>query len=340
MVKLSDILRKTTKTDPLKGENLVAEVLQREEQKPDVPENEKIYEFVAQRLEFLFGEIKENKVIDGEEFVSLAGMIVDGLMIESDLLQNMANKSYAYGNEFNFLPIHSVNVGVIAANLGFAFDFDKVILSDLCTGALMHDIGMLIIPQDIINKPEKLTDKEYELIKLHPSYGLKFLRNMKNFPDLTEEIISQHHEKIDGTGYPEGKKGEKISRFAQIVGIAEIYEAISHSRPYREQTKNLSDSVKTIIQEESSSFDKEVLRAFMNYITVYPVGSIVELNNQEIGVVQKINRNFPLRPVIGIIQDAKGKPLKDPRTIDLSASPILYIEKAVDDDSLTSWPKH
>ncbi len=338
MVKLSEILRKNALEDPTKEKNLISEALQREKKTPDLRESERIYEFIVQRLEHLFGEIKENKVIEGEGFISLAGMIIDGLMIESDLLQNMANKSHPYSNELNFLPIHSVNVGVIAANLGFAFDFDKAILSDLCVGALMHDIGMLIIPQDIINKPGKLTDKEYELIKLHPSYGLKYLRNIKNYPELAEEIISQHHEKISGKGYPEGKKGEEISKFAQIVGIAEIYEAISHSRPFRDQTKNLSEAVKVIIQEESSSFDKSVLRAFMSYITVYPVGSIVELNNQEIGVVQRVNRDFPLRPVVGILQDAKGKPLKDPKTIDLSASPILYIEKAIDDDSLTSWP--
>lgn len=339
MVKLSEILRKTARTDPMK-KNLFTEALQREGEKPDLHENEKIYEFVVQRLENLFGEIKENKKIDGEKFVSIAKMIIDGLMIESDFLQNMANKSHAYSDKFNFLSVHSINVGVIATNLGFAFDFNKSILSDLCVGALMHDIGMLIIPQDIINKSGKLTDKEYELIKLHPSFGLKFLRNMKNIPELTEEIIFQHHEKIDGGGYPEGKKGEEISKFAQIVGITEIYEAISHARPYREKTINLSGAVRTIIQEESSSFDKEVLRAFMNYITVYPVGSIVQLNNQEIGVVQRVNRNFPLRPVVGIIQDPKGKPLGDPKTIDLSASPILYIEKAIDDDSLTSWPKY
>ena len=338
MVKLSDILRKTPREDSMKKKNLVTEALQRKEKTPDLRENERIYEFIIQRLEHLFGEIKENKVIDGEGFVSLAGMIIDDLMIESNLLQNMANKSHAHSDELNFLPVHSVNVGVITANLGLAFEFDKVILSDLCTGAIMHDIGMLIIPQDIIYKPGKLTDKEFELIKLHPSYGLKFLRNINNYPKLAEEIISQHHEKISGTGYPEGKKGEEISKFAQIVGIAEIYEAISHSRPFREQTKNLSAAVKTIIQEERSSFDKDVLKAFMSYITVYPVGTIVELNNQEIGVIKRINRNFPLRPVVGIIQDAKGKPLKDPRTIDLSASPIHYIEKVIDDDSLTSWP--
>ncbi len=339
MVKLSEILRKTTRENPKREKNLAAEILQREIEKPDVNENEKIYEFIVQRIEFLFGEIKENKVIDGEEFVSLAGMIIDELRIESDLLQNMANSSHVFSEELNFLPVHSANVGVIAANLGLAFDFDKPKLTDLCVGALMHDIGMLIIPKEIISKPEKLTDQEYELIKLHPSYGLKFLHNMKNFSELTEEIIFQHHEKIDGTGYPEGKKGEEISKFAQIVGISEIYEAISHSRPYRNHKRIPSDALKSIIQKDSASFEKDVLRAFMNNITVYPVGSIVELNNQEVGIVQKVNQDFPLRPIIGIIQDPRGKPLKDPKTVDLSASPILYIEKAIDDDSLTSWPK-
>jgi len=202
--------------------------------------------------------------------------------------------------------------------------------------ALLHDVGMLIIPQDIVQKPDKLTKKEYDLIKMHPAYGVKFLQNIDNLPEMTEHVVLQHHEKITGKGYPEGLHKEQISKFAQIVGVVEIFEALSHPRPWRTKKIIPSEAVRIIIQENSSSYDKDVLRAFMSYVTIYPTGSLVQLNTREIGVVQIVNHDFPLRPVIEVIQDAKGRSLKEAKTIDLSKSPILYIEKAIDGDLLTN----
>ena len=333
MVKLSEILRKASKDAELGEKTLFGDVLDQEKE-VETKESEKVYNYVAQRLDQTFAEIRENKIINGKELISLAGMLVEGLMIDSDVLQELANNSHKYSNGSPFLPTHSVNVSVITTNLGFAFDVGKDILIDLCTAALIHDVGMLIIPQEIIQKPEKLTDKEYELIKMHPSYGIKFMNNIKNLPAITEEIILQHHEKINGKGYPKGLRGESISKFAQIVGIAEIFEAISHPRPYRSEKIDLSEAVKLIIQEESSSFEKDVLRALMHYITIFPVGCYVKLNNQEVGIVKSINRNFPLRPVIEIVQNSKGKPLKDPKIVDMSKAPILFIEEAVGEESV------
>ena len=334
MVKLSEILRKTSQESSTLG-NLIAEATEHKEADSESQETEKIYKYVIQSFGLIMGKIKDNRVIEAKEIESLASMILDSLMIDNDLLQNLSSITTSYGDQDNFMPVHSVNVSIIATNLGFAFDFDKSTLLDLCLSALLHDIGMLIIPRDIVQKPEKLTRKEYDLIKMHPNYGVKFLQNIKNLPEMTEQIILQHHEKISGKGYPDGMSGDQVSQFAQIVGVVEIYEAISHPRPWRTRTIIPSEAVRIIIQEEATSFDKDVLRAFMSYITIYPTGSYVQLNTNEIGVVQSINQNFPLRPVIDIVQDSRGRPLNESKTIDLSKSPILYIEKAIDGDLLT-----
>ncbi|MCJ7580797.1 MAG: HD domain-containing protein [Candidatus Aminicenantes bacterium] len=334
MVKLSEILRKSTRESSEIG-NMIADAAEQKAADSKSFETEKIYRHVIESFDLLMEKIKDNKVIEGKEIESLAGMILGSLMIDTDLLQNLTSITTSYGDQNNFLPVHSVNVSIIATNLGFAFDFDKATQLDLCMSALLHDIGMLIIPRDIVQKPDKLTRKEYDLIKMHSAYGVKFLQNIKDLPEMTEQIVLQHHEKINGKGYPEGKKGEQVSKFAQIVGVVEIYEAISHPRPYRTKRIIPSEAVRIIIQEESASFEKDVLRAFMSYITIYPTGSYVKLNSNEIGVVQSINHKFPLRPVIEVILDTKGNPLNVAKTIDLSKSPILYIEKAIDDDLLT-----
>lgn len=334
MVKLSEIIRKTSKEESPETGNIIAQAIEQKEDRSQEQETEKIYRHVIQNLDQLMGEIKDNKGIEGERIRSLAELILDSLLIDNDLLQILTSSTSSYETQNSVMSIHSVNVGIMSTNLGFAFKFDKSVLLDLCTSALLHDIGMLIIPAEIVKKPAKLTEKEYDLIKMHPTYGVKFLQNIKHLPEMTEEIVLQHHEKINGKGYPEERRGDQVSKFAQIVGVIEIFEAISHPRPYRKENIIPSEAVRIIIQEESTSFEKDVLKAFMSYITIYPTGSFVQLNTKEIGIVKSVNSDFPLRPVLEVIQDTNGKPLNEAKTVDLSKSPILYIEKAISDDLL------
>ena len=200
MVKLSEILRKTPRDKSSEIGNMIAEAVEHKEDKSLSQETEEIYRYIIQHLAQLMVEIKENKVIERKEIESLAGMILDSLMIDNDLLQNLTSITTLYGEQNNFIPVHSVNVSIISTNMAFAFEFDKATQLDLCMSALLHDIGMLIIPKDIFQKSDKLTKKEYDLIKMHPTYGVKFLQNIKNLPEMTEQIVLQHHEKINGKG--------------------------------------------------------------------------------------------------------------------------------------------
>ena len=166
------------------------------------------------------------------------------------------------------------------------------------------------------------------------AFGLELLRNIKDLPKSAPEVVYQHHERINGTGYPEGKKGEEISEYAKIVALTEAYEAITHPRPYRRKKIIPYEGVKMIIQEERDSFDPKLIKVFINIVTPYPLGSFVLLNNNEIGRVVGINEDFPLRPVVEIFFNAEGKPPEKPTRIDLTQSPILNIEKAVDENNL------
>ncbi len=139
---------------------------------------------------------------------------------------------------------------------------------------------------------------------------------------------------MDGTGYPEGKKGEEISEGARIVAILEVYDALTHPRPYRQSKFIPYEAVKMIIQEGKESFDPNLVKVFLNLVTPYPLGSFVLLNNGEIGRIVGINDGFPLRPVVEIYFDREGKPPEKPTRIDLTKSFIIYIEKAVDENDL------
>ncbi|MFQ6083740.1 MAG: HD-GYP domain-containing protein [Candidatus Aminicenantia bacterium] len=335
MVRLSEIIRKKIaekksqdKIDP------VSEAIKIKKDEESMLEIQKIYEDIILYIKQIMNDIREGKTIEGREIVNIAEKIVDNLHINSDILLSLINKFAVYEKEEDYLYAHSVNVSILATNLGLALGYDKAELIDLCTSALVHDIGMVKIPQEIIDKPKKLTKEEYDLVKKHPLYGLELLDNIKDLTKITSEVVYQHHEKIDGTGYPEGKSEEEISEHAKIVAIAEVYEALTHPRPFRSRRILPSEGVKMVVEEAGSSFEPKLLKVLLNYITCYPIGSFILLNNNEIGRVISANENLPLRPVIEIVFDAEGKSLEKPKRIDLAKSPILYIKEAIDERNL------
>ena len=139
---------------------------------------------------------------------------------------------------------------------------------------------------------------------------------------------------MDGSGYPDGKRGDEISDYAKIVAIAEVYEAITHSRPYRREKIIPYQAVKTIVQKEKNSFAPEIIKVFLNSISPYPPGSFVLLNSGAIGRIISVNKSLPLRPVVEIFFDADGKPPEQPIRIDLAKAPVVNIDKALDEDDL------
>ncbi|MFB0565194.1 MAG: HD-GYP domain-containing protein [Candidatus Aminicenantaceae bacterium] len=334
MVRISELLKKRAGEKPQTGEFLVSEAI-KEKGDIDSPLGvRRIYEDTILRLKHIFQDIIDGKSVEIKEIENLAVKIEETLQVKIDTFLSLVNNFSLYEKEDDFLYAHSVNVAILVTNIGISFGFDKRELIDLCIASLIHDIGMLKVPQEIVSKPEKLTKGEFELVKKHPIYGLQLLSNVKGLPKATLEVVYHHHDKIDGTGYPEPKRGERTSKYAQIVGIAEIYEALTHPRPYRSYKIIPSEAVKIIVKEESSSYENEILRAFLNYVTFYPVGSHVLLNTNEIGKVLKVNENLPLRPVVEIMYDSERKKLEKTKTIDLTKSPVVYIEKAIDEDTI------
>lgn len=334
MVKLSEILRKDLKENDEEKPGLISGVVRKKEDQESLPEVKKVYEDTILRTRWIMNDLKKGEIIEGGDISDMAGIIVDKLRAKSHLLLSLINIFDFHKEKEDYLFSHSVNVSILATTIGLALGYGETDLVDFCAASLLHDIGMLKIAEDIIQKPSELTTEEQELVKRHPFFGLELLKKVKDSPKFAPEVIYQHHERVDGTGYPEGKKGDEISERAKIVAIIEVYEAITHSRPYRKKKCIPYEGVKKIIQEERSSFDLKLIKVFLNFITPYPLGSFVHLNNGEIGRVVAINESLPLRPVVEIYYDAEGKPPSEPTKIDLAKSPVLHIEKAVDESTL------
>ena len=195
--------------------------------------------------------------------------------------------------------MHSIGVAVLSIAIGTAMNLNKRELCSLGISALLHDIGKVKVPVEIINKPDKLTEEEFEIVKNHPNWGGDYFTEHKNVSDNIYMGIVGHHERVDGTGYPNALKGDEIPLFARIISVADVYESLTGKRSYRSPIRPL-EAIEYIMAGAGRSFDQNVVQAFLKKIEPYPVGSYVKLSNRRCAKVIKSNRVNSLRPVIKI----------------------------------------
>jgi putative nucleotidyltransferase with HDIG domain len=240
----------------------------------------------------------------------------DSLAIVEDLVNHIielgdVNKSlYDIQTYDNYTYLHSIDTGIMAIFLGISMDLNECELKELSIGAILHDIGKTKIHNDIITKPGKLTLSEFEQIKQHPTYGRNMLE--KNF-SITSEVlkaVEQHHERVDGFGYPNGLSKNQISKFAKIICVCDVYDAVSNDRSYREKF-NPIDAYELILAGSGNAFDEEVVKNFKQTFSVFPLGVCLMLSNGVEGYVIRQNKNFPDRPVIRVLYEGKTRiPIK------------------------------
>lgn len=236
-----------------------------------------------------------------EDITKLAGEIVDEIILEKNILINLVDiKSMD-----NYTYEHSISVTTLAIVLGLELKLDKKRLTELAIGALLHDIGKVFIPKEILLKKGKLLDQEFQIIKEHTTIGYDYIKNDINITVPSSIIALQHHEKIDGTGYPQGVKGDRIHDYAKIAAIADVYDALTSDRPYR-RAMSPNEAIEYIMGSAERHFDYSMLNAFLKKIVPYPVGTLVKLSSGDMGVIEEINSDFPLRPKIKIIGRDRG----------------------------------
>lgn len=196
--------------------------------------------------------------------------------------------------------LHSLSVTVISIAIGAELGLNKAELCNLGVCALLHDIGKVEIPIELISKPGKLTNDEYNIVKTHAFLGAEyFIGNKVISKDIYLGIMS-HHEKFDGTGYPMGLKKSEIPLFGRIITVSDVYDALTANRPYRQPIKPF-EAIEYIMGGAGTHFDYEVVKAFLEKIEPYPIGSIVWLSDGRRAKIIKGNSHSPLRPVIKII---------------------------------------
>jgi HD-GYP domain-containing protein (c-di-GMP phosphodiesterase class II) len=239
-----------------------------------------------------------------------------------------------YGNATSsFLVNKAVNVTIFAIFMGDTLGLPKERLVELGLAALLHDIGKVRVPEEILYKEATLKDNELEVLRKYPHDSFDILQGLGDKYHYLAECALHVNEKLDGSGFPQGLQGDAINPYARIIGILELYEAMTHNRPQRQKLSHF-EAVKEIIKTKKSAFQRELLKAFLNTFGIFPLHCLVKLNSGAVGRVIQTYEEQPLRPKIEIIVDAQNKRVKVPRTVDLREQQVLYIADALTEENL------
>ena len=228
----------------------------------------------------------------------------------------------------NYTYVHSLDTCIMTSFLGLSAGLNEASLKDLGLGAILHDIGKTKIPTKILNKEGKLTDAEFKEIKKHPVYGAEILKKNISIPDSIINMVEQHHERVDGKGYPYGLSGNRISKSAKIICVCDVYDAISNDRCYRKKFSP-NDAYELILSGTGTSFDMDIVQKFRDTFAIYPLGCRVRISSGEEGYVIRQNKGFPDRPILRMFYDAEQNSSIPFYEIDLLKNPSLVIQTVI-----------
>ncbi len=267
--------------------------------------------------------VKLNKVINGDrlsvDFSKVVYSILSDIKKNRDALSILSDV-YIYDN---YVFTHSLNVTVYTLALAVKLGYNERELLEIGIGALLHDVGKMAVPLEILNKPGKLTKEEFEVIKTHPKVGYDMLKDLPNISLLTAHCALQHHERINGSGYPYGLKGDEIHEYAQIIGIADVFDAVTSHRSYRKPMLP-HEALELLYSGVGTLYDIRYIQEFNQTIAVYPIGLTVVLSDGRVGIVVKQNKGLSTRPVVRIVKE-NGKSLDEPYDVDLVKHPNVTI---------------
>ncbi len=291
------------------------------------------YTDLINKLGALFQNITEGLSVESRSIDGIAGRVLQAVREHRDQIVG-----YILGGEVTTYPLakSSVNTSILSTLIAMELKMPNHKILQVTTGALLHDIGMLKLPKDIVEKKGGLSETELARIQAHPLYAYKMICKEFLYPEEVGVIALQHHERWDGEGYPRRLAGEAIDLGARIVSVADAFEAMVSEKPYRNSMIGYQ-AMKNLLSDNARRFDPEVLKAFIKTMGIYPIGSIVLLNTGAIARVIEGHSEAPLRPKIRILVDEFGNAFNndDGEIINLLQEKSMFIARAIDPKELT-----
>ncbi|MDE2442492.1 MAG: HD-GYP domain-containing protein [Betaproteobacteria bacterium] len=275
----------------------------------------------------MFQEARMGKAIEAEAAVPLVEEISNSVMRNPGALISLARLKTA--DDYTFM--HSVAVCALMIALARQLDLDEREVREAGMAGLLHDLGKAMIPLEVLNKPGKLTDEEFDLVKTHPAEGHKLLLEGRGVSEMALDVCLHHHEKVDGSGYPKGLNGNTMSLYAKMGAVCDVYDAVTSNRPYKAGW-DPAESIKRMA-EWKGHFDPGVFQAFVKSLGIYPIGSLVKLASGKLGVVIEQGEQSLLKPKVKVFFSTKSQAYIKPEIVDLARSP----EKIAGREDATKW---
>ncbi len=231
----------------------------------------------------------------------------------------MTTDKYPYN-----IPTHSVNCTIYSIMIGKGLAYSPQKLEELALSVLIHDVGMALLPSELMEREGRLSQNDFTEMKKHPDYGYKYLK--ESYPDMPYLATTAYHEheREDGSGYNQGLTGNDIFEYAKICGAVDIFEALTHGRPYRKKMLPF-EAIQSILQRDKRKFSKPILKVLIRCLSLFPKYSYVKLNTNAIAQVVDLDEKFPLRPTLKILLDSKGEKIIEEQIVDLKQNSLLYI---------------
>ena len=273
---------------------------------------ERVYKDAVSLVGNLLADVKLGKAIDVGPVKTLADDINNSVLNNENALLCLSQ----IREKDQYLLEHSINVGILMGIFARFLAYDKDTVHQLVTGALLHDIGKIRVPNHILNKPGKLTDDEWQEMKNHVEYGEQVLLKSEGISEIALSVCALHHERLDGSGYPKNLIEHDINIYGRMAAIVDVYDAITADRVYHDG-KSPASTMKFLVTLTESHLDKTLVYDFIRCMSVYPVGSLVELSNGKIGVVIEITQE-PAKPIVRTFYNSRRRIHEPPAEFDLS----------------------
>ena len=288
----------------------------------ELPKARKTYSRALETTREMVSDFLVGRKIEVDKVKDNLDEMIDSVFRNRDAL--VALMKLQQHDEYTFT--HSLNVTVLAVSVGRQVGLTKEQLHILGLGTIFHDLGKFQVPDSILNKPGRLSTEEFEVMKTHPDLGAKALRERGlDLPQAAIDVVRHHHERSDGSGYPDGLKGDEINPFIVLAALSDVYDALSSDRVYHAALPP-HDALKVVFSLREQHFPQIWTERFVQSVGIYPVGSTVQLSSGEIGVVTEINHASLIHPVVSLAVDRKGARLTKRRTVDLSDEKNRNIE--------------
>jgi HD-GYP domain-containing protein (c-di-GMP phosphodiesterase class II) len=283
---------------------------------------------LIERLDEAFSGIGSGLTVETRSIDNITGKLLQAVRTQRNSMIGYILGGEVSGHE---MAKSSVNTAILSALIAMELKQPNHKVAQVITGALLHDVGMLRLPKEIVDKRGGLSPAELQRVQAHPLYTYKIVNKELLYPEDVGLVVLQHHERWDGEGYPRRLVGNAIDLGARIVSVADAFEAMVSQKSYRNSMMGYQ-AMKNLLSDNSRRFDPDVLKAFIQTMGIYPIGSIILLNNGALARVVEVQGSAPLRPKIRILIDEFGKVFKQDEgdEINLLAEKSLFIARAVD----------